>query len=103
MFIVKALAAGSEALAEVRIVSKDEPDLPPPPSGQQMLRWRGAVPTQKWMNFYTKVLSKLANTPGLKVEVSFEVPLDREQAAAKAAETRAGLKDVGLDDGATLG
>ena len=102
MFIVKALAAGSEALAEVRIASKDEPDIPPPPTGQQMLRWRGIVPTQKWMNFYTKVLSKLANTPGLKVEVTFEVPLEREQAPAKAADTRAGLKELGLEEGATL-
>ncbi|MSR55922.1 MAG: ATP-binding protein [Gemmataceae bacterium] len=101
-FIVKALAGDAEALAELRVTSKDEPEPLPPPTGQQMLRWRGSVPTQKWMNFYTKVLSKLANTPGLKLEVSFEVPLDREQAPAKAAETRSGLKELGLEEGATL-
>lgn len=100
---VRAEAAGQEALAEVRIVTKDEPPPPPPPPGEQIVRWRGAVPPQKWMNFYTKVLTRFAANPGLKIEVSFEVPIEREQAKAKADETRAGLKELGLDDNVTPG
>jgi hypothetical protein len=96
---VRAEADGNESLAEVRIVTKDEPPPPPPPPGEQIVRWRGAVPPQKWMNFYTKVLTRFASTPGLKLEVSFEVPIPREQAQAKADETRTGLKELGLDDG----
>lgn len=95
---VRAEAAGQEALAEVRIVTKDEPAPAPPPPGEQVIRWRGTVPPQKWMNFYTKVLTRFAANPGLKLEVTFEAPIPREQAKAKADETRAGLKDLGLDE-----
>jgi hypothetical protein len=99
---VRAEAAGNEALAEVRIVTKDEPTPPPPPPGEQVVRWRGTVPPQKWMNFYTKVLTRFAANPGLKIEVSFEVPIEREQAKAKADESRAGLKELGIDDDVRL-
>jgi hypothetical protein len=97
-FVVKAIVDGHEAHGEVRVRTKDEPPPPPPPPGEQIIRWRGTVPPQKWMNFYTKVLTKFAANPGLKLEVSFEVPIAREQADAKAEETRAGLKDLGLGD-----
>ena len=68
----------------------------------ESLRWRGTVPPQKWMNFYTKVLTRFASSPELKLEVSFEVPIDRDQAQSKADETRSGLKELGLDDTASL-
>jgi hypothetical protein len=47
-----------------------------PPEGKG-IAWRGTVPPQKWMNFSTKALSWFASTPGLKPEVSFEVPAQR--------------------------
>jgi hypothetical protein len=50
------------------------------------------------MNFYTKILTRFASTPGLKLEVSFEVPIERDQAQGKVDETRSGLKELGLDD-----
>ena len=98
LFNVRALSGGSEAVAEVRVTTEKLPPLPPPPPGEQVIRWRGTVPTQKWMNFYTKVLTRFASTPGLKVEVNFEVPVPREQAEGKAADTRNGLKELGLDE-----
>ncbi len=100
---VRAESAGQEAIAELRVVTQDEPAPPPPPPGEQILRWRGSVPPQKWTNFYMKVLTRFAAKPGLRLEVSFEVPIEREQAAAKAEETRAGLKELGLDDGVSTG
>jgi hypothetical protein len=39
----------------------------------------------------------------LKIQVSFEVPVAREQAKAKAEETRSGLKELGLDDSVSTG
>lgn len=44
-----------------------------------------------------------AQTKGrpLKVEVSFEFEVDREQAQAKADDARTGLKELVLDDGVT--
>jgi hypothetical protein len=50
------------------------------------------------MNFYTKVLSKYATSPDLKLEVSFAAKVDREQADAKAGETKSALRELGLDD-----
>lgn len=96
-FTVKANADGNEALAEVRITTKDETP-PPPPPGERYVRWRGAVPPQKWMHFYTKVLSKYAASPSLTLEVDFAVPLEPEQAESRLSETRAALRDLGLDD-----
>jgi hypothetical protein len=100
-FVVQARADSQEAIAEVRI-AKDEPPPPPPPPDKQVIRWSGDVPPQKWMNFYTKVLSRFASTKGLKLRVSFEVPAEGEQGAAKANETTSGLKELGLDDNVTL-
>jgi hypothetical protein len=101
-FTARAKAADQTAVAEVRISSAIEPhdgndsgSNDPTPS-TRVLRWRGAVPTQKWMNFYTKVLTKFAGVPGLKLEVAFEVTLSPEQASAKADEINMGLKELGL-------
>ncbi len=99
LYTVKAQIGACDALAEVRITAEHE--TPPPvhaTPGERIIRWRGAVPSQKWMNFYTKVLSKFANAQGLKIEVNFEVKVDQEHADAKAGETRSGLKELGLDD-----
>jgi hypothetical protein len=95
---IRAESDGHEVLAEVRIVTQDEPVLPPSLPGEQTIRWRSEVPAQKWMNFYTKVLSKYATSPSLKIEVGFSVSVDREQVQGKAAETKSALRELGLDD-----
>jgi hypothetical protein len=105
LYTVKAEAGGREVIAEVRVATEgsnddeeeveDEQEVKP---GTRIIRWRGTVPPQKWMNFSTKVLIRFASSPDLKLEVSFEIAVDREQAQSKSAENRAGLKDLGLDD-----
>lgn len=77
--------------------------LGPPPPGRKTVRWSGTVPPQEWMNFYTKVLSKLASDPDLALKVTFEVPAKHEQAESKADETRTGLRELGLDDDVQVG
>ena len=62
VYSVHAQAGGLEAIAEVRIITKDTPP-PPPPPGKRTVSWRGTVPPQKWMNFYTKVLTRFAALP----------------------------------------
>ncbi len=101
-FVVKANVAATEAVAEVRATTKDERAEITPTTGDQHLRWRGVIPPQKWMNFYTKILSKFATSPGLKLEISFEVKVDREQAESKLGETKSSLRELGLDDNVTL-
>jgi predicted AAA+ superfamily ATPase len=100
VYSVRAEIEGREVIAEVRIADKDAP-VAPLIQGKQNVRWRGSVPPQKWMNFYTKVLSKFATQPDLKIEVSFDAKVDREQVDGKASETKAALRDLGLDDGVT--
>ncbi len=97
-FTINATAANVEGIAEIRVVAHDEPAPLPPTLGEQVIRWRGTVPPQKWMNFYTKILTRFASTPGLKLEVSFEVPVDVEQVQGKVNETKAGLKELGLEE-----
>ncbi len=102
LFTVRAESGGLEAVAEVRIKlpsdedddEKDGDDAP----RSNVIRWQGDVPRQKWMNFYTKVLSRFASADGLKLTVTFEVPAEGEQGKAKAEEAKSGLKELGLDD-----
>jgi hypothetical protein len=47
------------------------------------------------MNFSTTVLSRFAATPGLKLEVSFEVPPGEGTTEAKREETKAALRKLG--------
>ncbi len=70
------------------------PPLPPPPPG--VLRWSGEVPPQKWMNFYTKVLSKFAGGKGLKLTLTFEAAPESGISAQKIEETKAALDELGL-------
>lgn len=103
---MKAEVDGLESIAEVRAalpskLGDDGGDDTKPRS--KLLYWQGEVPPQKWMNFYTKVLSRFVSSEGLKLKVSFEVPAEGEQGQAKADEARSGLKELGLDDDVRLG
>jgi hypothetical protein len=60
--------------------------------------WKGTVPPQKWMNFYTKVLSSLVAAPGLKLEVRFEVTAGDAANEAKIEATKAALRELGLSE-----
>src|SRR3989442_9203024 len=46
---------------------------PPTSSTASGLTWIGEIPPQKWMNFYTKVLSKFASARGLRLTLKVEV------------------------------
>jgi len=51
------------------------------------------------MNFYTKVLSPLVSTtPGMKLQVQFEVPPGDSAIAAKVEAAKAALRDLGLQE-----
>lgn len=82
-------------------------DSGPEPAGSKAIRWKREMPPQKWMNFYTKVLSRFASSPGLKLqvtfEVTFEVPAEGDQGQSKADDARSGLKELGLNDDVEFG
>lgn len=62
------------------------------------LTWSGEVLAQKWMNFYTKALTKFAVGPGLKLKVSVEVKPAGGLSQQRIEETKAALRELGLSD-----
>ena len=65
---------------------------------QAGFRWTGEVPPQKWMNFYTKVLSRYVTDGGLKLTVNVEVTPDGGISEQRLEETRAALRELALSD-----
>jgi hypothetical protein len=98
VFSATATAAGNEAVAEVRIGATEDVSEVVETSGPRTIRWSGNVPPQKWMQFYTRVLSKYATSPDLKIEVTFQIKVDSDQADNKSAETKNALRELGLTE-----
>ncbi|MDJ0762800.1 MAG: DUF499 domain-containing protein [Myxococcota bacterium] len=71
-----------------------------PPSGAEVsgFRWTGEVPPQKWMNFYTKVLSRFATSNGLKLTLSVDVSPPGGIATSKVEETIGALRELGMKE-----
>jgi len=84
-------------------ITKAPPPPPPPPSKAKTMHWTGDVPAQKWMNFYTKVLVKFATTSGLKLTVTFEITPESGLLPHQVEETKAALRELGLDDSVQVG
>jgi hypothetical protein len=63
-----------------------------------VLRWSGEVPAQKWMNFYTKVLSRFATTKSLRLTVSVDVSPEGGVSKQSIEETKTALRELGLKD-----
>lgn len=77
-----------------------QPAPTPPVAGPAKIagiRWSGEVPPQKWMNFYTKVLSRFAATPGLKLTISVEVSPPEGISKQSLEETQNALRELGLN------
>ncbi len=100
-FVVTARADGIDSSVQVRVAKESEPGPGPGPTppGKSIIRWSGTVPPQKWMNFYTKVVSKHAANPELRLTVSFEVAVSDDEVATREQEARAALRELGLDEG----
>jgi hypothetical protein len=78
----------------------DETTTPTPQPGDRLagLTWEGEVPPNKWMQFYTKVLSRFAIGGGLKLSVKVEIRPPEGVSKQRKAETEMALRDLGLED-----
>jgi hypothetical protein len=86
----------------------DEKTPAPKPSGTQGgsepvqrtlgLTWSGEVPSQKWMNFYTKVLTKLGVGNDLSLNVKVKCKPQGGVSQQKIEEIKSALRELGLDD-----
>ena len=75
-------------------------DSPPtePPKGSKRVRWSGDVPPQKWMNLYTKVLTRLVTAGDLSLRVSIEASPEGGLSRQQVDEMKAALRGLGLSD-----
>ena len=80
-----------------------EVDLPIKRITSAGIAWSGEVPWQKWTKFYTAVLSKFAASKGLRLKVSVEVTPEGGISKQKIEETKAALRELGLNDELTSG
>ena len=68
------------------------------PQRKSELTWSGEVPSQKWMNFYTKVLTKLGVSSRLTLTVKVECRPEGGLSLQKMEEIKSALRELGLDD-----
>jgi len=81
-----------------------EPVPPPPESGEEQpkhverLSWKGEIPHQKWMNFYSKVLARHISGGGVKLTLEVEIEPPGGVSIQKVEETQVALKELGIED-----
>lgn len=96
-YIIKAKSGNVTGSASIEI--RDETAPPPPPTEKPTtLKWSGEITPQKWMNLYTKVLTKFVKDGGLKLTVSIEASPTDGVTDQQVEETKAALRELGLDD-----
>lgn len=66
--------------------------------GPLRLTWSGEIPSQKWMNFYTKFLTKLGVSSGITLTVKVECMPEGGLSPRKVEEVKSALRELGLDD-----
>ncbi len=69
-----------------------------PDGNYKQIQWVGEVPSQKWMHFYTKVITKLANSKGLKLSINLSIAPEGGISPQKVEEIKMGLRELGLMD-----
>ncbi|BBO89904.1 ATP-binding protein [Desulfosarcina ovata] len=101
-FLVAVKAKGVKGEASVSVAREPTPagkkPTTPPPPFEQTMKWSGEIPPQKWMNFYTKVLSKLVSAGGLKITVNVESSPEGGLGERQTDDIRAALRGLGLND-----
>ncbi len=100
-------ASIGEISGSVSFIIAKEGAIPPKPTkptaeGVKKLSWNGEVPPQKWMNFYTKVLSKFVSGKDLKITIQVEVSPEGGVSTQKIEETKVALRELGLFDDVKL-
>jgi hypothetical protein len=107
--MARALQAAAPA-PEAPVATPQPPTLPPSPAptppGEQpqiltgervaAVRWAGGLPPQRWTQFYTKVLSRLANEGGLDLKVEFESRPPNGLLLDRIDAVRESLAELGL-------
>lgn len=96
---VTATSRTLKTIARIQVSKIVIPTPIPQPSGNpKRIQWEGEVASQKWMNFYTKFLSRFATSLGLKLTVRVEVAPPDGVPQQKIEEAKVALRELGLSD-----
>jgi hypothetical protein len=76
--------------------AKPHRDVVTPAAKVAGIRWEGDVPPQKWMNFYTKILSRFGIGEGLSLRVSVQARPAGGISSQQIEETKTALRELGL-------
>jgi len=100
LVVVKAMGVKGEANVSVAREASSAGEKPTPvsPRPERTMKWSGEIPPRKWMNFYTKVLSKLVAAGGLKITVTVESSPEGGLGERETDDIRAALRSLGLND-----
>lgn len=91
------------AYAEVIISREKEPPRSPKKSDEvKKIKWSGEIQPQKWMNFYTKVLSKYVTSADLKIILNIEIDQTEGISKQKIEEMKTALRELGMEDDVKL-
>jgi hypothetical protein len=74
------------------------PNGPEPTQLPLGLTWSGEIPAQKWMNFYTKVVTRLGIGNDLSLNVKVKCNPQGGVSPQKIEEIKSALRELGLDD-----
>jgi hypothetical protein len=100
-FVVSAKVGKVSGAGDVQISKEPKsrrPERPETPEKPQSLIWSGEVTPQKWMNFYTKVLTKFVKAGSLKLNISIEASPKDGITDHQVEETKTALRELGLND-----
>jgi hypothetical protein len=99
-FVVKARCGTVSTSASVSVAEERRSFEPDTPKKEQPSRmsWSGEVEPLKWMNLYTKVLTKFVKSGSLKINVSIETISKSGFDAQQLSEVKAALRELGLHD-----
>jgi hypothetical protein len=117
MFVIKKEVAEAYLKRQERPAAEEQPRPPgppepgprppvpptPPDARVRRIEWTGEVPPQKWMNFYTKFLTKFVGEKGLRLTIKVEVSRGDGIPDHKIEEAKVALQELGLDSDVSIG
>jgi len=97
VYIIRAAQGGVVGSSDVRVLEPSEAAAEEEKRRESSaFHWAGNVPPQKWMNFYTRVLSRFSLNPALRIRVEIDVSPDGNVAAEDVEDAEAALRELGL-------
>lgn len=91
---VRVIGQVTEPFTGEKTASETVPDSPANPTS---FTWTGAVTPQKWMTFYSKVMTKVTNKTDITVNLSVKAEMKGELTEPLVEELKSALQELALD------